>query len=446
MRPARVAAAAGVFLAALAVVTVRPRAAAAQPTESPAMALVREGFALRERGDLAGAIAVFRRAVAADPASTLPRLHLGYALLAAERTADAMEQFREITRRDPGYVLAYRQLAHLYSGRGDLREARQAFATVDSLGGMIPVDWLELGRVQARRGVADSARAAYQTAALLGDSTTRAAAAGAIASLAAPTSAPVRAPRAPRAPQGFVEIYSVPLYQSRFSLLTGQGVLRVGLTPRTALRVSPYASLRVVTDSRSVGGPQALIFSENAILPALGVRAQPFGGPVGAYAELGRAFPIVVSGDSGRRARTDARAGVYLFDGWSLARTPRTDAARPGHRIELYADVNYLSRFDDDVFASAQLRAYYEALRLGQATVELVARTSVVGDRNRYPWANAAEVSGGVSLAPTPRRRVVLFAEQVGGAYLREPQVAGHPRYADFRVMAVIFLGLPLGR
>jgi hypothetical protein len=242
-----------------------------------------------------------------------------------------------------------------------------------------------------------------------------------------------------------VEIYSVPLYQSRFSLVTGQGVVRAGLAPRGALRFSPYASLRVVTDSRSVGGPQALIFSENAIVPGIGVRVQPLGGPVGAYAELGRAFPIV-AGDSGRPARTDVRAGAYLFDGWSLAGAPRADATRPGHRIELYADVNYLSRFDDDVFASAQLRGYYEALRLGEATVELFARTSAVVDRNRYPWANAAEVGGGVSLAPRPSRHVVLFAEQVGGTYLREPQVAGRPRYADFRVMVVLFFGLPLGR
>jgi hypothetical protein len=240
-------------------------------------------------------------------------------------------------------------------------------------------------------------------------------------------------------------VYSVPLFQSRFDLVTGQGLARLGLLPRGALRLSPYLSLRVVTDSRSVGGPQAVIFSENVMLPGAGVRIQPGGGPFGAYGEVGAAVPIVTDGGD-RSVRTDMRAGAYLFDGWSLARARPDGSASRTDRVELYADVNYLRRFDDDVFASVQLRTSFEAARVGRAVLEAFARGSAVGDRNRYPWANVAEGGLGVALVPSPTRRVVLTAEQVGGRYLREPQVPGRRTYADFRVMAVIYLYSTIAR
>ena len=122
--------------------------------------------------------------------------------------------------------------------------------------------------------------------------------------------------------------------------------------------------------------------------------------------------------------------------------TATTPLAR---RLELYADANYLHRFDDDVFASVQTRGVLELLHTAAGSLEAFTRMSAVGDRRRFPWANVGEGSVGVTIVPGRARRFVVMAEQVGGVYLRERPVPGQSGYGDFRVTGVVYFYSRLG-
>ena len=442
---------------ALAAALAVPAAARAQD-ESPAMALVREGFRLREQGDLRGAIARFERAVALDSVATQPRLSLAYALLAAERVPEAIAQFERIVRTDPALVLAHRQLGYLYGARGEPARAIAAFQAADALHGLTPTDWLTLGDLHARQGDGTRARAAYETARATGDDGQRARAASALAGLAGGSAVPpvqggpnapatatsVPAPRATAST--FLETYASPLYQRRFALVTGQGVARLGVLLPGSWRTTPYASLRLSTDSRSESGAAPLIYSENSLIPAAGLRVQPFGARVTLYGEVGAAFPVI-DDNRGRGPRKDVRAGAYTFGGWPHGTLPGASARSPRTvRGELYADANYLSRFDDDVFASAQWREIADVWRVNGRGVELFARGSVVRDRRGLYWANVAELGGGLTIVPTRSRRAALYLEQTAGTHLRELPANGRRGYADTRVMLVLYRYAALAR
>jgi len=71
------------------------------PPASSAQELGTQGVDLPEAGDLVGALAPFRQAVASDPTSIEARLDLGNALLNLRQTDEAIEQFEHALLLSP---------------------------------------------------------------------------------------------------------------------------------------------------------------------------------------------------------------------------------------------------------------------------------------------------------------------------------------------------------
>ncbi|SDW20886.1 tetratricopeptide repeat protein [Thiocapsa roseopersicina] len=88
-------------------------------------ALIRDGEAKIQAGELDAAVTVLREAVAADQTSALARLRLGGALLMKQDYSGAIEQFRETVRLDPNSANAFvgMSVAYLHSARYDLARA-----------------------------------------------------------------------------------------------------------------------------------------------------------------------------------------------------------------------------------------------------------------------------------------------------------------------------------
>jgi predicted Zn-dependent protease len=76
------------------------------------------GYATRKSGDLAGGLAYYRKAIAADPDYTLARAYMGEAYLTAGDRPAAMAQLREIERREGSGGEAYAYLAEALDGQG----------------------------------------------------------------------------------------------------------------------------------------------------------------------------------------------------------------------------------------------------------------------------------------------------------------------------------------
>jgi protein O-GlcNAc transferase len=84
------------------------------------------GSALKELGDLTGAVRMFRRAVQLDAGSAESWLNLGVALGLAGDRPGAEEALRQAVRRQPGNRQAWGALAHLLKADGQVEEAIEA--------------------------------------------------------------------------------------------------------------------------------------------------------------------------------------------------------------------------------------------------------------------------------------------------------------------------------
>jgi hypothetical protein len=413
------------FLFVISVGLALPRVVSAQSGTAATSILVIQGDSLRQKGEVNRAIETFRRAIATDSGSALPRFHLAYALLAAGHTPEAIGAFHEGLKRDSTFRDGFRQLGYLYSAEAKDDSAFSSFVLAQRVGQLTARDWLEVGYVQARRGNSAAARDAFAAALADGDSTVRALATRAISDPAITAATP--ALRARRSM--YVEMYAAPLYQTRFSNAIGQGFVRLGLQPVSAKAITPYLSLRLTRDSKSVGGPQPSIFSDNSLVPAAGIKRQAFTAGPTLYAELGPAF-ILLDDGKGSRIRSDVRVGGYYSKGWYQPHDFRT---------ELYVDASYYSRFDRNVITYLQMREIMTAVQSRAGSVELFARLGGVGDTRRVSYNNAIELAPGVAVVPGPTRRVVISLEYVAGRYLIDAFSGSRASYTDVRAMVVFY-------
>lgn len=103
------------------------------PSRERADAEVARGQQLEDAGDLQGAEAAFRAAIAADPAYPRAHLNLGNALQKQRRLADAEAAQREAVRIDEAYVPAWFNLASILVEQARWADARAVLERVRTL-------------------------------------------------------------------------------------------------------------------------------------------------------------------------------------------------------------------------------------------------------------------------------------------------------------------------
>ncbi|HEX8907067.1 MAG TPA: tetratricopeptide repeat protein, partial [Longimicrobiaceae bacterium] len=107
---------------------VRAAGAAANRTEpAAAVAANREGEALFERGDVEGAVARFRRAVAAAPGNAYYHNNLGWALFQLGRVDEAGRELAQAVRLDPRRDIAYANIGEVERAKGNVQGAIAAY-------------------------------------------------------------------------------------------------------------------------------------------------------------------------------------------------------------------------------------------------------------------------------------------------------------------------------
>ena len=85
------------------------------------------GFALRDKGDVEGAIACYREAIRLDPKSVSAHVDLGYALSGQGDVEGAIGCYREALRLDVKYANAHNNLAWiLATGPNGVRDGKLA--------------------------------------------------------------------------------------------------------------------------------------------------------------------------------------------------------------------------------------------------------------------------------------------------------------------------------
>jgi len=125
------------------------------------------GAVLEREGDLSGAVACYRRALAAKPErpdEMRTRYNLGRLLARLGEQTEAVEQFVQALRRTPGELVARHDSAVVWAGEGRLREAAALLTAVLR----VKPDWAEahnnLGNVRDESGRAQEAVEHYSEA------------------------------------------------------------------------------------------------------------------------------------------------------------------------------------------------------------------------------------------------------------------------------------------
>jgi tetratricopeptide (TPR) repeat protein len=396
------------------------------------------GYAAVKAGNQAAAALVFDSAATGAPQLAEPRSAAGYAYLAAGRKAEAMTRFETALSLDGERDVIRRQLGYLYADAGRHRDAIAQFSAIRERGRISAQDQLALGNLNNLVGERELAVASFHSALELatqiGDTTVARSARQSIATLSNGAAGSV----------AWLDYYIAPFYQSRFHNVVSFGFARAGLTAGNWLRPSVYVSLRATRDSKSVGGLQPVLYADNTVLPALGVRIQPGGKWVVLYAEAGAAYPLVDVNP--RDWRRDVRAGLIV----SATSQHPLSAKTNGMALisDWYGDASWYDRFDRDFITYAQLR---ESLRLVQGrtgALDVFGRAwSVVDSRNTYS-NRVLEGGGGIALHAGASRRVSLYLEGVRGHYLSAPGTQSTRNYNDFRVTLVtgLYHATPLTR
>ncbi|HLL47681.1 MAG TPA: tetratricopeptide repeat protein, partial [Longimicrobiaceae bacterium] len=117
-----------------------------------AMRLNREGEALFERRDVAGAVARFRLAVRDAPNNAYYRNNLGWALFEMGAVDEAGRELEEALRLDPRRDIAYANLGEVRAAQGDTAAAIAAYERFVELNRNPRREQIALGKLRRLRG------------------------------------------------------------------------------------------------------------------------------------------------------------------------------------------------------------------------------------------------------------------------------------------------------
>lgn len=376
------------------------------------------------------AIAAFERALQYNAGSATAHFQLGYIKLSLDRKPDAVVNFEEGLARDENNDDVRRQLGYLYAELGRPSQASLVFQRLRDAGKAIPRDYIAIGNLSALAGDQTAAEQAFNAALTASES----AGDTVDATIVADARAGLRNLAGSGIGAGLLgEVYFAPFYQDRFDNTVTLGFGRAGIRGGGWWQPTLYASLRGTRDSRSTGGQQPVLFNDNTLIPAAGVRVRPGRGGLLFYAEAGAAYALVDTG--GEQWTRDLRAGVNYTG--LREHALRDNGTSPRLVSELSGDASYYERFDNNVIAFAQLR---ESLRFGRpdgVMFDLFARAWGATDSNGDFFNRVVEGGGGAAVhLPLGALRASVYFDVLRGRYLSPPPPSSLlPRnYNDWRV------------
>lgn len=388
----------------------------------------------------------FLNAIKLDPQNVALRRELGFLYLAMHQDPLAAEQFQQVLSIDPSDRLAREQLdaMHGFKKRPEavkavggvnnkamgekslalgymrdaikyLRQAHQesphdaevmlklglAYNLANDDADALPL--LNVARHAEDRDIAAQASKAYHT--LNGD------------------------------PRAQTTVWALPMFSTRWHdfFTYGQFKRTIPLPwlGDTNKLLSLYVSTRLDGDVRSGVSNHSFspqYFSENAIIPAVGVSSKTWYHLM-AWAEAGEAISYLPSHHGLPAAVPDYRGGMNFAKGFGRLLGSTT----PGLFYETTVDAEYISRFDKDWLFYWQNRVG-RTFELWGASAQLLLNLNYVRDVKSQYWANTAELGPGIKVhLPWMPSNVFFSTDLLRGAYVERGSPNG-PNYYDVRL------------
>ncbi len=219
----------------------------------------------------------------------------------------------------------------------------------------------------------------------------------------------------------FSELYTSPLYYSRFDLGILPIISRTGVVLNDKYQAELYFSYRRTQDTKSgVFGFTAIsqIFEDNVAIYALGGRFHPVPKiPLVLFLEVGRAQDLVQRFRP--KWRNDVRGGAYYFNRWGLKQEYVDRPEMPMKYVaSLYADAIYYSRYDNNIIAAAVFRPGLRLWRYKAASIDGYLANYLIRDKNKDFFNNVYSVGPGIAIQPSNRWNVIFRYESLQGFYI----------------------------
>jgi tetratricopeptide (TPR) repeat protein len=122
------------------------------------------GIALRDKKDLAGAVAAFRKTIELDPKDACPHNNLGAALHSQGRLDEAITCLRKAIELVPNLPVARIHLGRVLLDKGEVNEAIACYKKAVALGPKLALAHTNLGGALKDRGQVDDAIASFRKA------------------------------------------------------------------------------------------------------------------------------------------------------------------------------------------------------------------------------------------------------------------------------------------
>lgn len=373
------------------------------------------------------------------PDTLLPRLQAeAYAMLRT-RPAEAAKLFERIAALDSSDVLTRRQLGYLYHSQQDYNRALAAFSSAEAIRSSDTVR-LQMGYTLAALGRSAEADSVFR-------------------SLASSPSVYVRdgaalqiGPSSPGGTRWRTSLYSAVYYDTRWSTTFFQAHLdrEVSLTDDRLL--SAYGTIAYSGDARSRGGQAPEIFSDDAVILGLGLRARPFTG-FSVSIQEGVAFNLI---DRPQRATVEEDFRIVGIYGWGIYApfSVHPDArATLAPFADLYVSAGIYSRYSNAI-AYAGLRGGLRVLEVSHTAVDAYLRLAAARDMSVRgglfnSWAtigpdqyynNVHEWGVGLRCRPYDGLGFWVMLEALRGIYANESLLpAGHDRYYNSARLFLIY-------
>jgi tetratricopeptide (TPR) repeat protein len=355
-------------------------------------------------------------------------LTLGFRALQSD-PSEAIALFERAIQLDPNSVLARKQLGSSYINAGDFDAALEQFSVADYLS---PSDStkLQIAYLLNSVGRNDAAIDMFGRLRLSNDAGIRRVSERAVVFLE-PTLHSKYYP-------WWGRMIASPYFDSRFDNTIFMGQFDVGLALDRQRTFSLLGTFRATRDTRSSTEGIPEIFSDNYILTAAGIRAEPL---MGLGLEiLGGVAVGLDDRTENDRIREDFRtvltygAGIYaetVFpEGLNFALKPWCD---------LYSSVGYYTRYDN-IISYSNGRVGTRLAEIGYSSFDLYLRTNFAWDSERQFYNNILEGGPGFRLVPHYSWGIAVLAEMYRGFYWdRSLPMGGRERwYSSLRVHLVI--------
>jgi hypothetical protein len=441
--------------------------------ESAAHQALDEAYARKAEHDFAGARAAFTRALQAGANAQVVWLELGYLALAEHDTASAIEAFRrssagddneltkeakreldELAGRPPSAANDVRPgeatdanallaLAYQQKEAGHLERAAATFRAAGHAGANPQLIALELAYVDLAQNDTVHARLELQRATRGPDLERKRQAEQELAALA---------PAGNESRHFFADLYAEAFGWKRIlganqdADLVPTARLRAFYAPFNHVDLQLYVFGQITRDVAS-RGPGAsglpLIYADNSALFGPGLLFRFWERRIGVFAQLGPAFELVDS--TKQRMRFDARIGAHI----GLESVDCWPAAHSGARWlltacqELYGEVTYISRYQNDVIAFLRGRTSLTIAQTGPLLWQLAAEMRFGKDTNQEYYNNFADAGLGPRLRLLWPLKLDLMLAPHAGAYFGESHLDPAPdplHYADLRLQAATYV------